>query len=142
MSLERTNNFRNLQHVQDECKKYLDYHIILSMTDGQKFDGIIVSVESRHIVVLVGEDMINQECENQANQERVFKGGARPIGGGFHGGGFPVGGGFRRFRRFRRRNFPLGTLAALTLLQYPYINSPYTYDDYYDDNDGYYDDSY
>lgn len=128
MASEGTSNHKNLQYIHDECKRYLSYHIILTMTDEQKFDGIIVSVEPTHIVVLVGEDIINPKCENKDNQVR------RPIGGGFHGGG--------RFRRFRRRNFPLGNLAALALLQYPYINSPYSYDYYDDDYEDDYDDSY
>lgn len=129
VSSEGSSNHKNLQYIHDECKRYLDYHIILTMTDGQKFDGIIVSVEPSHIVVLVGEDVINQKCGNKDNHVR------RPIGGGFHGGG-----GFRRFRRFRPRNFPLGNLAALALLQYPYVTSPYPY--YYYDDDYDYEDDY
>jgi len=120
MDAEGTNNYRNLKDVHDQCKRYLDYHSTLTMTDGQVFDGIIVGVEIDHIIVLVGEDMIEEDCEEQANRQGPFHGFGRPRRR-------------RRFRRFRRRHFPLRDLAILSLLRYPYNNPPYPYyDDYYD----------
>lgn len=120
MRLEGNNNYRDLQDVHDECKRYLDYHTTLTMTDGQKFDGIVESVEVDSIIVLVGEDMIEQDYAEQTARQRPFHGFGRPR---------------RRFRRFRRRSFPLRNLAILSLLQYPYNNPPYPYyDDYYDDS--------
>lgn len=78
------------------------------MKDGSVFDGIIESVDNDSITILVGEDVIDEEPENQNNQQRQF---GRP----------------RRYRRFRRRYFPLGALIALSLLQYPYYSQPYYY---------------
>ncbi|WP_024621559.1 hypothetical protein [Metaclostridioides mangenotii] len=107
MYLERNNNDINVQNLYDECKRLMSYHIILKMKDGCVFDGIIESVEPDRVIVLVGEDVMDQESsDNQHNLQRQF--------------GHP-----RRFRRFRRRSFPLAALIALSLLQYPYSYYPY-----------------
>src|SRR5471030_61052 len=118
MDLERNDYYRDLQNVHDECKRCLYYHTTLTMTDGSIIDGIIENVDADRIIVLVGEDVMEQENENQSDQQRQYHAyGRRPR---------------RRFRRFRRQAFPLGTLAALSLLPYPYIDQPpYPYYPYY-----------
>ncbi|RDY22386.1 hypothetical protein CHF27_013775 [Romboutsia maritimum] len=108
MSLERNTKNRNIQNLYDECKRLKSYHTIFTMKDGSVFDGIIESVDQDCVIVLVGEDVMDEEFENQYNQQRQY---GRP----------------RRFRRFRRRSFPLATLIALSLLQYPYYAPPYSY---------------
>lgn len=102
MAIERNNNQRNIQVLHDECERLLNYHVIFTMKDGNVFDGIIETVEPDRVIVLVGEDIIEQDGKNLFAQQRQPFG--RP----------------RRFRRFRRRAFPLGALLALSLLQYPY----------------------
>ena len=106
MATERNN--RNMQNMYDECKRLMNYHTIFTMKDGTTFDGIIESVEQDRVIILVGEDVIDQKCENQYNQQRQY--------------GPP-----RRYRRFRRRAFPLGALIGLSLLAYPYYAPPYPY---------------
>ncbi|MBP1856059.1 hypothetical protein [Metaclostridioides mangenotii] len=106
MYLERNNTEENVQNLHDECRRLMSYHTIFTMKDGSVFDGIIESVEPDCVIVLVGEDVIDQESDNQHSLQRQF--------------GPP-----RRFRRFRRRSFPLAALIALSLLQYPYSYYPF-----------------
>lgn len=115
MALEQNDYHRDLRNLEHQCKKYLYYHTTLTMTDGSEFDGIIENVDSDIITVLVGEDMIEEESEKQSDQQRQYYGYGRPR---------------RRFRRFRRKTFPLGNLVTLALL--PYIAPPpYPYYPYY-----------
>lgn len=101
MYSEKNNKNRSGQNIYDECRKLMDYHVLFTMRDGTIFDGIIESVDSDSVTILVGEDIMEEELENPCSQKRQF---GRP----------------RRFRRFRRRVFPLATLIALSLLPYPY----------------------
>ena len=90
------------RNLQEECKRLMYYHTVLTMRDGSKIDGIIENVGTDRIMVLVGEDVIvDQECENQFDRQASDR---RP----------------RRFRRFRRRIFPLSTLLAISLLAHPF----------------------
>jgi hypothetical protein len=107
MASERNNYNRDIQKIQDKCERFLTYHAIFTMKDGSTFDGIIEGVDRDCVIVLVGEDVIEQECENQSDQRQY----GRP----------------RRHRRFRRRSFPLTTLLALSLLSYPYVAPPFHY---------------
>ncbi|WP_315080511.1 hypothetical protein [uncultured Clostridium sp.] len=105
-------NFESFRSLQDKCKEYLNYHIMITMTDESMLDGIIVKVDVDGISVLIGEDVIEKEDTEKCSQERQFHGHRRPM----------------RFRRFRHRSFPFSALAAISLLQYPYIiQPPYPY---------------
>lgn len=115
-------NYSQTQNLHDDCKRNLYHHVTLTMTDGSIFDGIIENVDTDRITVLVGEDVMERESESENEKEadqRQYYGFGRPR---------------RRFRRFRRRGFPLASLAALALLPYviplPYP-SPYPYYPYY-----------
>ncbi|WP_181350676.1 hypothetical protein [Thalassobacillus sp. CUG 92003] len=92
--------------IHDQCKRYTYYHVIISMSDGNSVDGIIIDVDDHSITVLVGEDVEHEE-------ERQFYGGY----------------GRRRARRFGRRTFPLAALTALALFPYftPYYPPYYPY---------------
>ncbi|WP_300383688.1 hypothetical protein [Clostridium sp.] len=114
MTLERDDYYRDLKYLQDECKRCMSYHVILKMTDGSVFDGIIEDVDDNRIIVLVGEDIIEQEGENQPDMQMK----RQP---------YSYGSPRRRFRRFRRRNFPLNLLATLALVHYPYAAPLYPY---------------
>jgi len=115
MNLEKNDYYTGLQGVQDKCKDYMYYHIIITMTDGSKFDGIIENVDKDKITVLVGEDVMEKESENQSDEQRQYNNYNRPR---------------RRFRRFRHRFFPLHELSEFALL--PYITpQPYPYYPYY-----------
>lgn len=124
MDLEKDDFYRDLKGLYDECKKCMYYHANLTMTDGTSYDGIIENVDPDRIIVLVGEDVMEGENENkpEAEGKRQY----HNYGYG-HGHGYPR----RRFRRFRRQAFPLATLAALSLLPYPYYSPPYPYPYYY-----------
>ena len=75
------------------------------MKDGNTVDGIIGRVDDDQVIVLVGENVIEDESRF-----------GRPLGGG---GG--------RFRRFGPRGFPFASIAALSLLAYPFFSPPYPY---------------
>ena len=79
-------NMQNPQNLQEECRKYASYHVILKMLDGSTVDGIIESVDNDRIIILVGEDVMEQENANQGENQR------QPFGYGPR----------RRFRRFRK----------------------------------------
>lgn len=115
MALEENNYYRDSQSLHDDCKNCLNYHVILTMTDGSTLDGIIQEVNSDRVSVLVGEDVMDQEDEARDSYRQ-------PIGFGRPG---------RRFRRFRRRSLPLNRLAAIALLQYPYIMPPFPFFPYF-----------
>lgn len=100
MTLKRNDNNKDSQYLHDMCKRYMNYHTFFTMKDGSTFDGIIESVDKDYVIVLVGEDVIDQGCGNEFDEQRQF--------------GHP-----RRFRRFRRRVFPLSALATLLLLSFP-----------------------
>lgn len=113
MDFEINDYYRDLQQLHDQCQKCLFYHTTLTMTDGSTFDGIVENVDKDRIIVLVGEDVLEQDDENNSDQQRqYYSHGRRPR---------------RRHRRFRRQAFPLATLAALSLLPYPYVAPPYPY---------------
>lgn len=109
MALDREDGYyRELRNVNDQCKRYLYYHIILTMTDGRKMDGIIEDVDADDITMLVGEDVMEEDSEDQSDEQRQYHHFNRPR---------------RRFRRFRRRRFPIHNLASIALL--PYITPFY-----------------
>jgi hypothetical protein len=115
MEFEKDDQYRDLKGLYDECKRFMYYHTTLTMTDGSAFDGIIENVDPDRIIVLIGEDVMEQDNENKADGQRQYYNYGRPR---------------RRFRRFRRQAFPLATLAALSLLPYPYFVPPYPYSMY------------
>lgn len=104
MAVEK--KYRNVQNIYDECRRLMNYHVVFTMKDGSTFDGIIESVDQDNVIILVGEDVIDQECEGQ--QRQYDRQG-------------------RRYRRFRRRAFPLGSLIALSLLAYPFFAPPFAF---------------
>lgn len=118
MEFEREDSYRDLQNLHDKCRKCMYYHVNLTMTDGSAIDGIIENVDQDRIIMLVGEDVMEQENEDEDNMQRQYSSYGHPRRR-------------RRFRRFRRKAYPLATLAALSLLPYPYIAPPYPYYQYY-----------
>jgi hypothetical protein len=112
MDLEREESYSDLQNLHDKCRKCLFYHTKLTMKDGSTFDGIIENVEPDRIIVLVGKDMIDRGDGNKkCNQQRQYDYNRYPM----------------RYRYFNRQAFPLASVAALSLLPYPYIAPPYPY---------------
>ncbi|MBD8068165.1 hypothetical protein [Bacillus sp. PS06] len=105
------NEFDSTRNLHDKCKTYMYHHALLTMNDGNTFDGIIEKVDNNNITVLVGEDVFDIEMD-EVDARYGFGYGPR-----------------RRFRRFGRRTFPLAALATLALL--PYVYPPYPYYPYY-----------
>lgn len=97
------NTPRNLNKMQEKCKDLKDFHVIITLKDGSKFDGIITDSDDYGVTVLVGEDVIDSKGEMTSRQ-------------------MP-----RRYRRYRSRRFPLTSLVGLSLLLYPFIAPPYPY---------------
>lgn len=124
MDLEREDSYRDLQNLHDKCRRCMYYHTNLTMKDGSTIDGIIENVDPDRIIVLVGEDVIDRgdDDNEEYEQQRQYHPGfvhSRPHR-------FPM-----RFRRFRRQAFPLASIAAVSLLPYPYIAPPYPYYPFY-----------
>ncbi len=110
MSLEVVGSYRDLHSIKEECKTYLTYHAVLIMKDGSTCDGIIEGVDDDDIIVLVGEDVVIDENE-ETNTRQQPMGYNRP----------------NRYRRFRRRKFPMRGINRLELLRYPFIYPVYPY---------------
>lgn len=111
MDFEGNNYYRDFRDLQNECKRCVSYHCILTMTDGSMIDGIVENVDTDGVSMLIGEDVVEGESENQTEEQRQYYGKGRPR---------------RRFRRYRRRRFPFPGLAKIALL--PYIApAPYPY---------------
>lgn len=117
MDFEKNDYNRDLQNLHDECKRCMYYHTTLTMTDGSTLDGIIENVDKDRIIILVGEDVMEQDGDDESDEQRQYHHRPRRR---------------RRYRRFRRKAYPLASLAALSLLPYPYIyQPPYPYYPYY-----------
>lgn len=117
MAFDRNFYYRELGNIQDECKKCLSFHCVLTMADGSMVDGIVESVDADNVSVLVDEDVDEEELENipvDEQQRQYYGKGRRPR---------------RKYRRYRRRAFPLANLAKIALLPYiaplPYPYYPY-----------------
>lgn len=110
MYSETVEHNRGGSSLIEDCRRCLSFHIILTLKDGSCMDGIIQEVKENSIILLVGEDVMEEGDCNQRNGER------QP----FHGGP-------RRFRRFRPRPFPINSIATLALLRYPFIFTPFPF---------------
>lgn len=106
MNLEENSCQEDFKQWKDKCNGLLYYHVVLTLKDGSTVDGIIGRVDDDQVIVLVGEDVMEDESRF-----------GRPRPG--------VGGG--RFRRFSPRGFPFARIAALSLLAYPLFFPPYPY---------------
>ena len=111
MNLEENSYQQDSKQWQDKCNRLLYYHVVLTLKDGTTVDGIIGRVDDDQVIVLVGEDMM----EDESRYGRPPGGGPRP------------GGGRGRFRRFEPRGLPFSNIAALSLLAYPLLAQPYPY---------------
>jgi predicted RNA-binding protein len=95
------------------CKQHMYYHVIAKTADGQQVEGIITDLDSKHVYMLVPQEMMPVEEDDQ-EETRQFQ--RQPYGR-------------PRYRRFFRQIFPLAALAALSLYPYypPYPYPPYSY---------------
>ena len=112
MKFERENHFNDIGILYDKCKRFLYYHVIITLKDGSTFDGIIKNVEANHITVLIGKDIINTEYKKISDQQRQYDEDNHRI---------------QRYRRFEPKDISLNDLTGLYLLPYPYLTSQYPY---------------
>lgn len=113
MAVERDGYYHKGHPLHEKCKKHMYYHVILTMKDGSTLDGIIGDVDADHITMLVGEDVVERENQMHQGCNRDYS----------YNYIYPM----NRYRIFRPQTFPLASLAALSLLPYPYIAPPYPY---------------
>ncbi len=85
-----------------QCRKYMNYYVQAKMKDGTDVEGIITAMDENNVQMLIPEDVEEEEFDDTRQ-----------------------GYGRRRFRRFRRRIFPL--LNFLFFRPYPYYYPPYPY---------------
>lgn len=116
MASERIDYNKGTKNSPSKYEKYLYCNVALIMSDGGIFDGIIESIEENHIIMLVGEDVIELDDNDDDYESHDEK---RQYGNMGHNRR-PR----RRSRRFRRRPFPFPNVVAVELL--PYI-PPYPY---------------
>ena len=109
MTLEIVGCDRNLDEIRQKCRSCLSYHATLMMDDGSTLDGIIEDIHGDNVTLLVGEDVMVDEDGSSMTRQRPM--------------GFMPG----RFRRFRRRGFPMHRINMIRPVRYPFIYPIYPY---------------
>ena len=61
MNLEENSYQQDSKQWQDKCNRLLYYHVVLTLKDGNTVDGIIGRVDDDQVIVLVGENVIEDE---------------------------------------------------------------------------------
>lgn len=87
------------QSMEELCKRYLLHLVQMEGTDGNMYEGIIEDVDDEGIDMLIPDGEMDRDDENGMYRQFYGTYGYGPFGYGF---GYP-----RRFRRFRRRRFPI-----------------------------------
>ncbi len=84
------------KHLQDFCKSYKNYYVVMEMNDGKQYEGIIVNMDNDNVYLLmpIGEGPDDNSHHSHHNRQYGY-------GPGFGGGYVP-----RRFRRFHPFFFP------------------------------------
>ena len=59
---------RNDINIADECKRLMNFHVMLFLKDGIRFDGIIQDINEEGVLVLVGEDVFKNPSQNTPNR--------------------------------------------------------------------------
>ncbi|SER56231.1 hypothetical protein SAMN04487944_10654 [Gracilibacillus ureilyticus] len=98
--MHHQNSYQGHQ-MKNLCEQYQNYYVVGELTNGEKIEGIIQSVDQNSVTMLVPENIEADE------EQRQF------------GYGYP-----RRFyRRYYPYRYPLGLLSGLLL--YPFLFPPY-----------------
>lgn len=112
MKFENDYCYDDISILYDKCKKFLYYHVLLTIKDGSMFDGIIKNVNTNRIIVLVGKNIIEPKPKNIHNQQRQYNQNDNII---------------QIYRRFDPQSIPLNALTGLYLLPYPFISPQYPF---------------
>lgn len=92
--------------IKDQCKRYMQHHVIGQMGDGSQIEGIITDINEDYVEMLVPE-----EYEEQENRQFGYGYDDYDDYNGY--GGYR-----RRYRRYRPRRFPYYFFRRL--FRYPY----------------------
>ena len=87
---------RNDINIADECKRLMNFHVMLFLIDGIKLDGIIQDINEEGVLVLVGEDVFKNPSQNTPNRQNYM------------------------YRRYKPRFFPFAALATTYIMPYSY----------------------
>lgn len=133
---QQENEERNWNQMHNLCKQHMYFHVVVTMSDGKKVEGIITNVDGQNLHMMVPQDIPAQQQGGQSGQQGTQQN-QQGMQQGQHGSsgrveeeedriwlGRPFG-----FRRFYPGVFPLAGLAALSLYPYyaPYPYYPYPY---------------
>ena len=98
MASEVSGYYKSSKSIEEQCKCYLFYHVVITLDDGSMVDGIIEEINGGNIRILIGQDMM----EDKMNSSRQI--------------GQP-----NRFRRFMPGSYPINRINRIGLLPYPIL---------------------
>lgn len=121
MNFDRKYEMRDLESIKNKCTCYLYYDAVLVMDDGRMVNGIIEKVDDENVGMLVAEGMevdeenamnnmgsnMNNSMNNPMNMNSNMSRQPRP--------------GFNRYRRYGRRNYPIGRINRVGLVPFPIV---------------------
>ena len=87
---------RNDINIADECKRLMNFHVMLFLKYGIELYGIIQDINDEGVLVLVGEDVFKNPSQNTPNRQNYM------------------------YRRYIPRFFPFAALATTYIMPYSY----------------------
>nr|WP_288306827.1 hypothetical protein [uncultured Romboutsia sp.] len=87
---------RNDINIADECKRLMNFHVMLFLKYGIELYGIIQDINDEGVLVLVGEDVFKNPSQNTPNRQNYM------------------------YRRYKPRFFPFAALATTYIMPYSY----------------------
>lgn len=90
---------RNDINIADECKRLMNFHVMLFLKYGIELYGIIQDINDEGVLVLVGEDVFKNPSQNTPNRQNYM------------------------YRRYKPRFFPFAALATTYIMPYSYYTA-------------------
>ena len=87
---------RNDINIADECKRLMNFHVMLFLKYGIELYGIIQDINDEGVLVLVVEDVFKNPSQNTPNRQNYM------------------------YRRYKPRFFPFAALATTYIMPYSY----------------------
>ena len=87
---------KNDINIADECKRLMNFHVMLFLKYGIELYGIIQDINDEGVLVLVGEDVFKNPSQNTPNRQNYM------------------------YRRYKPRFFPFAALATTYIMPYSY----------------------
>ena len=91
---------RNDINIADECKRLMNFNVMLFLKYGIELYGIIQDINDEGVLVLVVEDVFKNPSQNTPNRQNYM------------------------YRRYKPRFFPFAALATTYIMPYSYY-TPY-----------------